>query len=288
MSSGLVLPEILPETHEPKWIEGWPDKEYHADKTGVGSSGLRKILKSPATFFANHTKIEPSKPTPAMVFGTLFHQAVLEPNKFLKSHVAMPDFGDCRLKDNKAKRDAWLAELPEGTDILEQKTIDQIIGMVESLQRHADAANLLKNGVPEISGVYRDPETGIKCRIRPDFLQFDLMAMVDLKTTENCTRKSFSRAIFDYQYHFQMAMYAAGVKIIGGKKVDYPTIIAIEKEPPYEVAVYLLDDGVLDLGEQKYRQALNTLKQCLQSNSWPRYQQAIENISVPHWAFYEE
>jgi hypothetical protein len=288
--------EIVGKEFENHWKENQPEQEYHADVTAIGSGRLKVILKSPATFHAMFGERKAEEPSEAMKFGTLVHRAILEPDKLWNSFVVEPAFTgftkdgkeSANSADAKLKRQAWRNSLPEGTTIVTQDDYDRLRGMMEALLRNRDAFNILKNGKTEISGYYRDPETGIKCRIRPDFLQFNLNALVDLKTTRDCSLNEFSKIIWNYRYDFQLAMYCEGIRQITGKAPDYPAIIAIEKTPPYEVAVYLADEAMLERGALDYRKALRLLKQCLDKNEWPGYQTSVQSISLPQWAFWEE
>lgn len=270
-----------------KFIEGVPEEQYHADKTAVNSSSLRKILKSPAGFHSSFFG-KAKEPTKQMKFGTLVHKAVLEGNSFLRNYIIVPDFGDMRTKQAQEKKRAWLLDLPQGAVTVTESEYEQIYGICDAILRHSDACRLLKGGVSEITGYYQDPLTNIQCRVRPDFLHFDLKALVDLKTTRNCSYRDFSKSIWQYRYDFQMAMYCEAVRIITGIQIEYPAIIAVEKEPPFEVAAYVLDTGAMEKGLHDYRKSIEKLKQCLEKNEWQREQMSLQNMSLPIWAFEEE
>lgn len=273
---------LAPDGFEPYWKEGLPAEEYHADLASVSSSALRRILKSPRTFKALRDK--PEKPTDAMAFGTLVHGFVLEGPEYLKRYVVMPNFtkthGHPNSNIHKAAKGEWLLE-NAGRLIVEQDELDDIHGMLEAIIEHEDAFALLKNGVTEISGYYRDPETGIFCRIRPDFLGIDTSVIVDLKTTTSVEEVPFSNAIWKFRFDFQISMYGEGAQIISGKKLDHHAFIAVEKERPYEVAVYHADPAMLEKGSSDYHAALRKLKGCLDTNKWPGYQKGIQNIGLP-------
>ncbi len=282
---------LAPPDFKAHWAEGVPNDAYHADRTSISSTGLRRVLKSPRTFRAAMDG-PPVEPTEAMKFGTLVHQVILEGADFLKRYVVMPEFVGLT-KDGRAstrsaaaaeKREEWLTEQAlSGNIITTQKEIDDIRGMLDSVMAHEDAFRLLKNGVTEISGYFTDPDTGIKCRVRPDFLSFDLMALVDLKTTRDVEMEAFSRTIWNLRYDFQMSFYGHGVEQICQRKVDYHAFIAVEKEPPYECAVYIADQAMLEKGEEGFRCALRTLRSCIDSDKWPGYQQGMGNIGLPFW-----
>jgi exodeoxyribonuclease VIII len=201
----------------------------------------------------------------------------------MEQFALMPDFGDQRSSKNREAKAVWTDEHKDRI-IVEEKQLDVIKGTIESVVGHKDAFNLLKEGKTEVSGYYRDPMTGITCRIRPDFLSFNLMALVDIKTTISCEKDSFSKSIWNYRYDFQLAMYGAGIKEITGKNVEYHAFVAVEKEPPFEVAVYLCDSEMISKGNADYRKALDALKRCLDEGSFPKYQKNLESISLPRWA----
>jgi hypothetical protein len=277
-----------------RWQESLPADIYHADPTSISSSGLRKILKSPATFRA-YLEGPRKPPTPEMEFGTIAHKRILEGPEFLKTYVVMPDFATGLCDDNgkpydkprgskkyKEKVAEWEKE-NEGKISVTQEQFDDLQYMVESIVEHPDAAALLSKGVTEISGFYADPDTSVNCRIRPDFINFDLMAFVDLKTTGDCTDRKFSRTIVDWRYDFQMAMYGAGIELLCEKPVEFYTFIVMERERPFECAVYTCDQTIIERGLKDYRKALKTLRECIDADHWPRWQKGLQNISLPYW-----
>lgn len=279
-----------------EWVENLENELYHANKEAVGSGLLRKMLKSPATFQAFYKDLAHEEETDAMRFGTLVHKAILEPASFLDGYVVEPKFigftkdgrESALSADAKKKKQDWRDGLPLGTQIVTQDELHDLQGITKSILEHEKASELLKNGKPEISGFYVDKETGVKCRIRPDFLSFDLMALVDIKTCQDCSIEAFSRVIWQRRYDLQLAMYCEGAQAISNKKVEYPIFIAVEKKPPYECAVYTCDDALMEIGLRDYNACLKKLKTCIETNDWPRYSQnEILSIGLPNWALKE-
>lgn len=268
---------------EGTWNEDQSSEAYHADKTAVSSSALRKILKSPATFYSYVVEAMHEE-SDSLRFGSAFHMALLEPKKFFASYVKQPSFGDLRSAKNREARDEWKkAQLPSAV-ILSEENYIRLEGMLNSVLKHRDACALLKHGKAEISGYYADPETSIKCKIKPDFINFDLMTLLDVKTTQDCSSDAFSKSIWSYRYDFQLAMYAEGIRLITGRNVNYSIYLAIEKEPPFEVALYVADQKLMQKGLQDYRRALDLLSDCLHKNRWSSYQDSLETIQLPAWA----
>lgn len=281
---------IVGEDFEPHWQPDLSDVEYHADKSAVGSSSVRQMLRSPKAFL--HSFLNGSEPTDPMKFGTLAHMAILEGDKFRERYVVMPEFvgytktGERTTNPNatdiKIQKAQWLESVGPDAVIVTTEERDHLFGMIESVVNHKDAFALLKDGKTEISGYYRDPETGIKCKIRPDFLGFNLGVLADVKTTTDCDMSAFSKSIGNLQYHVQMAMYCEGASIISGKKIEFPAYIAIEKKAPYEVEVYVADEAMMEIGTMEYHKALRALRKAIDTDTWTR-PSGLKNIGLPHW-----
>lgn len=269
------------------WNEEITDDQYHADRTCVGSSQLRKLIDSPKAFYWSFFKGAQEEETDALRLGRIIHKAVLEGRSFQDSYCLVPDFGDMRSKANREKKAAWLADRPAGQIMTTREELDMILGIVEGLMEHPQGPDLLKNGKPEVAGYYRDPETGIKCKIKPDFLSFDVTSLVDLKSTRSSEKRRFMSSAFEYRYDIQLFMYAEGVKLITGKKPDLISVIAVEKKIPYESAIYYFQDHNLIQAESDYREGLRRLRRCIDENKWPQRQQMIEAVEEPGWFIYK-
>ncbi|QXP89647.1 PD-(D/E)XK nuclease-like domain-containing protein [Methylococcus capsulatus] len=259
-----------------------PADKYHQHQA-VGHSGLVRIMRSPAHYRAwlDH----PPEPTPQMLFGTAFHAALLEPEKFGAEYAIAPKF-DRRTKEGKAQAETWEAE-NAGKTPLTVEQMSAIEKMVVSVRAHAGAESLLAEGVAEMSAFWIDPETGVECKCRPDWMQVDggVQHIVDVKTTCDASAEGFARAIATLGYDVQAALYVDGIEVITGCKATF-LFIAVEKDPPYAAAVYKAADEVIEVGRTKYRGALQLLKWCRENDRWPAYQPngEIETINLPRWA----
>ena len=271
-----------PSEIKPHWKEDQTNDDYHADKTAVSSTSLKRILKSPKSFYSSFT--EPNKQTKAMQFGSAVHAAILEPDSFRKRYVKAKRFTGVGAVAAQAE---WRLSLPTDAIIMSDEEYEQLEEMLFSVLGHPDACNILKNGIAERSGYFVDPETQIKCKIKPDFYHPGLNALLDVKTTQSIEKDEFSKSIWNYRYDFQMAMYCLGIEIITGNKVEFPLFLAIEKNPPYECGVYMADSLMLHKGLEDYKRAMFLLKENLISGEWSPYQKRNELISLPAWALKE-
>lgn len=260
--------------------------EYHSNKDAVGHSGLVRIMRSPAHFRdAMDTQHEPS---PAMAFGTAVHAAILEPEDFAKSYVVSPKF-DRRTKDGKAAAEAWEKE-NAGKLFLTEDQMASLKRMQVQVMAHAGAAKLLSAGMAEKSFFWRDEETGIDCKIRPDFLLVDeesgeIIGMLDVKTTTDASAEGFSKSIANYGYDLQAAFYQEGGKQLTGRVLPF-YFVAIESNAPHAVSVYKANNQVIEIGRAKFQGALQLLAWCRENGQWPGYQPTgeIEEIGLPRWA----
>lgn len=255
-----------------------PATQYHADRA-IGHSGIVKILKSPAHLreYLDH----PHTPTPAMAFGTAVHTFVLEQERFADEFVVAEKF-DRRTKEGKEAA-ARFEEANQGKALITSDEMDTLNRVRSAVHSHLGAAKLLRQGDAELSAFWTDANTGLSCKCRPDW--FNGEAIVDLKTCVDASNGGFSRSIANFGYDIQAAFYVDGIRAVTGMELPF-LFIAVEKEAPHAVAVYRADPEVIEVGRKKYRAALQLLKWCQESESWPAYQPGgeIELISLPRWA----
>lgn len=253
-------------------------EQYHAHPA-VGSSSLRTLIEqSPAHYIWN--RLNPSEPTPAQRYGTAIHQAILEPDAFHKNAVVEPEFGG---KGSVAAKAEWHLE-NYGRLILKREQHNAIKGMLKSISMHKAAFKFVSAGASEASLFWKDPATGIACKARPDYVRGGHI-LVDIKTTEDASYRSFKKTIPDYGYHVQAALYLDGATEVHGTKFDEFIIVAIEKNPPYAINCFLLDDSMIMEGRALYFKALKTLSECYKTDKFPAYPEIINSMTLPSWAY---
>jgi hypothetical protein len=251
-------------------------EEYHRHPA-VGSSGLKLVLRSPAHFKEELDR--PSPPTPSMRMGSALHTAILEPELFQKNTAVCPKFSG---KGSREATATWMKE-NEGKLILRADEVDVIDGVLLSLEKHRTARELLKDGRAEESFFWQDPATGLVCKARPDYWKDGML--IDVKSTINASPVDFPKQIANLNYHLQAAFYLDGVSAVLGEPFQEFILVAVEKDPPYAVAAYRLDEATLDVGRQLYRKALRTLKRCKASGVYPAYPDRLMTANLPSWAW---
>jgi hypothetical protein len=271
-----------------------PERVYHQRIADfVSRSSLDLVARSPARYRAWLEGAD-RRPAPALRLGSAVHMAMLEPERFVQTYVVEPAWGDVRAvegrttkeegKANKDRRDAWRAA-HAGATILESADGVATLGMVKAIAAHPTAQLVLLDAQAEVTVVWRDEETGLRCKARLDSWLADVLLPVDLKSTDDAREHAFARSVDTYGYHRQAAHYIDGLRANGLDVGDGAfTFIAAEKEPPYDLAVYQLDAEDVADGRAQNRAAMRTLAECLASDRWPGYGQGIRTIQRPAWA----
>jgi hypothetical protein len=266
-----------------------PNHVYHQRRLGLVSKGALEAIGRSAKFYRSWL-VEPDEDTPALAFGRAFHCALLEPRVFAETYTVEPDFGDCRKTDsttkedakaNKIARDAWRAE-HEGHEFLSDADSGAIYGMVAAIREHELGALILRDGEPELSLSWKDRETGLFCKTRPDYYVRSQRMCVDVKTTLDAREESFRRDMVKYDYPLQDALYREGFASVG-EPVEHFVFLAVEKVVPYDAIVHTLDGNGVSLGYTRSRSRIERMAECTKTNRWPGYEPRINTIELPPW-----
>jgi PDDEXK-like domain of unknown function (DUF3799) len=259
--------------------DGVPEGVYHQRVPGLVSKGaLEEVMRSSAHYEAwlngHRTKVGAE-----LDLGKAFHCALLEPERFAVDYVVEPAFGDCRKPANKANRDAW-REANKGAVWLSDEDHRACAAMAASIRRHSRASKLLVGGRAEVTARWADEETGLECKARTDYYVADRSRIVDVKTARDARELPFSYAARDYGYHRQDALYRAGFAALGAE-VEHFVFVVVEKEPPYAVAVYELDEeDVLD-GWDEVQKAMRELARAFEEDRWSAYPEEVRTLKLP-------
>ena len=105
-----------------------------------------------------------------------------------------------------------------------------------------------------------------------------------MKTTTDASEYAFGRAVINYGYARQGAMYVEGASKATGIKHDAFAFIVVEKTPPYFVAVYVLSPEFLAWGWSQVHRLLRLEKECRDKNKWPNYLDAgASDLMLPRY-----
>ena len=242
--------------------------EYHADPA-VSASHLHAISRSPHTYFKRY--IEPnrpvSEPTAAMRLGTFVHTAVLEPYDLDSRYAVCP---------TRKGSTNYNRLIERGIEPVTQAQWDQAMAMCDSVRNHPEAAWLLSDGKAEQSVWWDDLQFNLRCKCRPDWWNGDIV--IDLKTTQDASPKGFASSVAKFRYHVQQMHY------LQGTNAARFIFIAVEKEYPYNVGVYELDNDACSIGEELRQRDMKRIMICKKNNQWPGYSNDISTLSLPNYA----
>jgi hypothetical protein len=240
--------------------------EYHK-LPAWSKTALDKINRSPAHYL--EWIANPPEQTPAMAFGSALHCAVLTPELYQNQYVVAPAI-DRRTTAGKAAWKEFETEM-SGKSIISAESCGQIERMKVEILNHPLASQILSNGDAEQSFFWTDPKTSLDCKARTDYCRTDGI-VVDLKTCENAGFKDFQRSVYNYRYHVQGAFFMDGIFQATGKQCTDFVLLAVEKEPPFGIMVYRLDDMAIDTGRAAYQDNLLEIKQ------WKEHPEAYKTV----------
>lgn len=254
--------------------------EYHA--WSVASNSRLNVLRRSAAHLRAYLD-EPTD-TPALIQGRAIHCAVLEPDSFASRYARFE--GDARTKADKELREHLTAKFGDGF-VLKADEFDMCLKARDAIHAHHRASKLLSgDGQNELSLVWDDPETGVRCKARHDRHSPWLVggAVVDVKTTRDASPREFEKSIYSYGYHRQGALYLSGATTLG-LPAGHFVIIAVEKTPPFCVSVCRVSEGALNAGAEQITPLLRRYAECVEKNEWPGYSEDIVDVTLPDYAW---
>lgn len=175
----------------------------------IDQSQLKQFLKNPADW-AYHRLNDDHKPTDAMKFGTAFHAYLLGTSDV----VSLPAGESFRSKDNQK----WRADqLEAGNIIVSYNDMQLLKRMKEGIEQtslmpeYPDYMEIIEQGTKEQCIEWKDRQTGLMLKAKPDLIPAGTDYLVDLKTAQKADAESFAKEVINYGYHIQTVFYRAAV-----------------------------------------------------------------------------
>jgi hypothetical protein len=175
----------------------------------IDQSQLKQFLKNPADW-AYHRLNDDHKPTDAMKFGTAFHAYLLGTSDV----VSLPEGESFRSKDNQKWRDE---QLEAGNIIVSYNDMQLLKRMKEGIEQtslmpeYPDYMEIIEQGTREQCIEWKDRQTGLMLKAKPDLIPVGTDYLVDLKTAQKADAESFAKEVINYGYHIQTVFYRAAV-----------------------------------------------------------------------------
>ena len=284
---------------DPGWHYDVPMETYLADEA-LSSSGLQDFKRSAHYYrFRQNSERVASK---AMTNGTAFHTAVLEPDEFDRLYViagqcvARKKSGErctnpgtriyrdkafCGVRGHHPKPD--FIEEEGGPEIVEKADRDAMGIARDNLHKHKHIMQYFKGvGASEVTGIWVDEPSGVRCKIRLDRELERVSHHVDLKYTASADVRAFKRQTWSMGWMHRSAFYRRGMKALG-RAAPASIIIASESEPAHDCNLFILDEAQIGVIGQGIDQYLTEFAACQQSGDWPGDDEAPGHLTLEDW-----
>lgn len=261
--------------------------DYHDAEICVGpsisSSGLRKLnpdIGSPAHFYAdwngNPNRMQDDDRKRHFILGRALHHLLLGEPGFAKAFVEQPaeypdgKTGELKSWNNNAGycREWHVRQSKLNRTPLSQKEIFKLRNMAQSVGRHPMVTDFL-TGLVERSFFWKDKETGIWLKWRPDVVPTHSADFADLKMTRSAMPSKIAYTIREYGYYQQAALGRDACRAVLGMDMKSFTYLFVENEPPWCTFDTTMPDDDLDRGARMNRACLRILAKCVRDNHWP-------------------
>lgn len=272
--------------------------EKYLNSAYNSSNMLKKALLTPRhyTFEKEYNEeLQKYKSKKHFDLGTFLHQCILEPTKFSRVIVEPPTNRSIK-KELINLCEFWKKECIErGIQVqpfetLEDMKNDEIKKLIENMKTSCNLQSvtasdyikikaaknsfdmygggilheIMKRSKREVSLYYKDEETNIPLRIRPDAIQFSenigVNACISVKSTSASDTKKFMSDCARYHYDLSEAMYLDILRKVTGRDFDTCLMIMFQTSEPYSIAVFRWRPEDIAIGHYKYRYALNNIK----------------------------
>lgn len=210
----------------------------------------------------------------------------------------LPENKPLKITATLAQKSAFKTRLEERVvelkkNIIDAEQLEQATAMANTCLAHPRLKQLFSEGKAEQCLYWRDEDTGVLCKSRPDYMRRlgdpPFWCLSDLKSTGSASPSEepggFARVAHGLDYHVQDAMMRDGMNTISGENNAIVVFVAVERERPFAIAPYTLDEDAVQLGRELYKEALEIYKQCLAKNEWPGYSERLTTLKFPGYAY---
>ena len=244
-----------------------PASDYHA-LPYISSTFLKKFRDNPASALIE------TEVTEDMLVGQAVHSFSLEGLDAFNREFVVMFSSDLNKNTNEYKRQKGEFELANmGKTILpalykKVPMMEVLKGVDASLREHPVTGLFLKQGMQEVTLIWDDEETGLRCKARLDWSPGKRM-LVDLKKCADVAK--FRNQIVSMNYDVQGGWYTYGA-IACGMDPDTFVFAAVEAEPPYAVKCGYLSPEWLAWAQDEAKRLLRLVAECRHLNRFPNYE----------------
>lgn len=297
-----------------------PMEEYLAQDQFISAGKLHSMLTKTPKRWLYDWQIESifrkegieEEETAATILGSALHTLTMEKQYFENEFIVYnPEDRPEQSKGmtstiNKDWKAKFIAQAKiKGQRVLKQEDFEIVLNQSNAVNNHPIASNILQqNGVTELS-IYTTVEWGGKAfyvRIRPDRILYEKPNFIDLKRSRDASPNKFPKDAGEFGYDIKMALYKdilsmhwlrllefLQVEITpANEALKHSIIIAVDNTPPHDIAIYPIPDVTHELGQYRYRAALDRFGKALESDEWPGFEIYSEDhglipLILPPW-----
>lgn len=255
-----------------KVTENEPIDSYHGDKNWFSRSQLWDLVaKGPTVFHARHIlgRMPGAFVNSSMEWGSMIHEWAETGPDWFKRVVLIPP--SVLGKDGRRVKEtsAWEAEQREKRPdavFMKDDEFKALVDQTEMIMANPIFEELSSQTTHrEISVRWRDPETNLPLKCRPDSLG---RIVWDIKTTkEQQPLENFWKSVVDFGYDFQVEHYLAGLRE-AGFQVEKFVFLVTSTVPPYSCHAVTLPEGMLSRARKTLRRALNEVRDRIELDHW--------------------
>ena len=259
--------------------ENISNAEYHGSGELSRSTAWSLLTTCPQKVRYDMTHRKES--SPALVIGSAFHAATLEPGKFDDEFAVKPQEIDGQGPRTKHYKEAFemMQKNEPNKSWLAPSDYDLVMDMAASALDHPILRTNMAERDTIIEGTGFFEMEGAKCKVRPDLYNSGAGVVIDLKSTQDASEKGFKKSVRQFGYTFQACWYMHALRLIGEKPKQF-IFLAVEKSEPHLTAAYTLSATDIDKQMANMEKACKLWATCESSGVWPSYTDDVTTLDL--------
>ena len=259
--------------------ENISNAEYHGSGELSRSTAWSLITTCPqkVRYDLTHSK----ESSPALIIGSGFHAATLEPGKFDDEFAVKPSEidGKSSKTDHYKETFKMMQKNEPNKSWLTPRDYDLVMDMAASALDHPILRTHMAEQSSIIEGTGFFEMEGAKCKVRPDLYNPGAGVVIDLKSTQDASEKGFAKSVRQFGYTFQACWYMHALRLIGEKPKQF-VFLAVEKSAPHLTAAYTLSATDIDKQMANMEKACKLWATCDSSGVWPSYTDDVTTLDL--------
>lgn len=280
---------------------------YHANRSHISATSIKEAKASLKQFDWHRRGLMPKSDGLHFSFGNAFELALLDKVGFEKMvaisqdeyWIALANEGRDKPYANPKQSTKFQAEQSkfysenDAKYIIPQKgkqSYEAIEHMLTSCYSDSTIKKLIEGTEYQLSLFWTDEESGLNLKTRPDICKRKKNVIINVKTIDDGSPKSFSRELAKFDYPLQAALEVKGCIASGlMPQVDNYFWLVVEKSEPYNATIYEFIESDIRSTTMELEYYLNIIAKAEKEQKWPGYTQQASNphgilqAQIPLW-----